>query len=45
MKNFRHHRGAHALLMLIGLAAIVAAIMFLWNYLIPSIIGLSLIHI
>ena len=44
MKNFRHHRGAHALLMFAGLAVIVTAIMFLWNYLIPSIIGWSAIN-
>ena len=30
--------------MLIGLAVIVAAIMLLWNYLIPSIIGWTTIN-
>ena len=39
MRNFRQNRGVFSLFMLIGLAVIVAAIMLLWNYLIPSIIG------
>ena len=44
MKNFKHNRGIHALFMFIGLAAIIAVIMLLWNYLIPSIIGWSTIN-
>ena len=34
MRNFRQNRGVFSLFMLIGLTAIVAAIMLLWNYLI-----------
>ena len=44
MRNFRQNRGVFSLFMLIGLAAIVAAIMLLWNYLIPSIIGWTTIN-
>ena len=44
MRNFRQNRGVFSLFMLIGLAVIVAAIMLLWNYLIPSIIGWSAIN-
>lgn len=44
MRNFRQNRGVFSLFMLIGLAVIVAAIMLLWNYLIPSIIGWTTIN-
>ena len=44
MRNFRQNRGVFSLFMLIGLTAIVAAIMLLWNYLIPSIIGWTTIN-
>ncbi len=44
MRNFKHNRGMHALFMLIGLAAIVTAIMLLWNHLIPEIIGWTSIN-